>query len=85
MINIQDISDHTLLCVINKGGDINWNFFALKVMISRLRLKLIMSDNKEEAMQQCCDELRELFQKSKNIPNANNDLKIIVDKFGEIA
>ena len=83
MINIQDISDQTFCRVINENNDISWNFFALKVMISRLKLKLLMSDNKIETLQQCCAELRELFRKSSNIPNAKNDLQIIVEKFGE--
>ena len=82
-MNIQDISDQTLFRVINEGSDTNWSFFALKVMISRLKLKLTISENKEEAMQQCYTDLRELFRKSGNIPNAINDLQIIMDKFGE--
>ena len=82
MINIQDISDQTLFRVINEGGDMNWKFFALKVMISRLKLKLTMSGNKEEVKQQCYTDLRELFLKSNNIPNAKNDLQIIMEQFG---
>ena len=84
-MNIQDISDETLFRVINEGDDMNWNFFALKVMISRLKLKLTISDNKEEAMQQCFTDLRELFSKSSSIPNAKNDLQIIMEQFGKNA
>ena len=82
MTNIE-ISDQILFRVINEGGDMNWKFFALKVMISRLKLKLVMSENKEEVMQQCYKELRELFHKSNNIPNAQYDMQIIIEKFGE--
>ena len=81
MIDIQDISDEILFRVINEGGDINWNFFAIKVMISRLRLKLLMSNNKEDVMQACYSDLRELFRKSSNIPNAMKDIQMILERF----
>jgi len=81
MINIQDISDQTLYRVINEGHDVKWNFFALKVMMTRFRLKLSMSENKEETMQECFIDMRELFCKSSSIPSARNDLQIIVEQF----
>ena len=80
---MQDISDQTLFRIIYEGGDVNWNFFALKVMISRLKLKMTMLGNKEEVRQQCYSDLRELFRKSSNIPNAKNDFQLIMEKFGE--
>lgn len=81
MTNIQNISDETLLRVINEGGEIPWNYFALKVMISRLKLMLKMASNKEETKQQCYNELRKLFTQSANIPNANKDLQNIIELF----
>ena len=78
--NIQDIPNNTLLRLITESSDVHWNFFALKVMISRLKLKLSMDSN-EETMDQCCDELRELLHKSRGIPNAIKDLQIITDRF----
>jgi len=83
VINIQDISDQTLFRVINKGYDIEWNFYALKVIITRLRLMLSMSGNDNNVVQKCCTELRELFCKSENIPSAKKDLQIIVELFSE--
>ena len=80
MISVQDISDHTLLRVINEGSEVNWNFFAFRVMISRLKLKLSMM-NSDEDKQQCYTEMRELFQKSSNIPNAQKDLQLIMERF----
>ena len=79
---IQNISDHTLFRIINEGAEVNWNFFALKVMISRLKLKLSMTNN-EEVLQQCFADMRHLFRRSANIPNAQKDLQIIMDLFAE--
>lgn len=82
-MKIQNISDDTLFRIINESGEIDWNFFALKVMISRLKLMLNMAGNTEEAKHQCCEELRKLFDKSANIPNANRDLQKIIEIFDE--
>ena len=84
MADIQNISDNTLFRIINEDIDVNWNFFALKVMITRLKLKLTMTNN-EQVLQQCFTDMRELFRKSANIPNARKDLQIIVEQFGEEA
>ena len=81
MINIKEINDSTLFKIINESDDINWNFFALKVMITRLKLKLSMI-NDEKTKQECFSDLRDLFGKSVNIPNAKKDLQIITDRFG---
>jgi hypothetical protein len=78
MADIRDIPDDVLLRIISEGGEINWNFLALKVMILRLKLKLSMMDN-ETVRQQCCNDLRELFRKSSLIPNAKKDLQMIVE------
>ena len=80
MIGIQDISDEALVRVINEGGDVKWNFYALKVMISRLKLKLQLAEDKE-IIRQCCLEMRDLLNRSKSIPNANKDVKIILERF----
>ena len=83
MINVQDITDNMLLNVIQEGHEIEWNFFALKVMILRLRLKLNMSGYNEAAKQECYADLRSLFRKSSNIPSAKRDLKIIFERFSQ--
>ena len=81
---MQNISDSVLMRLINEGADVNWHFFALKVMISRLNIKLKMSamDN-EEVLPQCFADIRELFRKSANIPNALKDLQLIMELYGE--
>ena len=83
MTEINNISDETLYRIINEGADVNWNFFALKVMITRLRLKLKMSatNNEEDMLQQCFADIRDLFLRSNNIPNAKKDLQIIEEMF----
>ena len=84
MTDIHNIPENTLLRIINEGSDVNWNFFALKVMISRLKLKLSMANN-EEALQQCYADIRDLLCKSNNIPNAKKDMQIIMNLFWEEA
>lgn len=84
--NLQEISDKVLYRVINESDDVNWNFLALKVMISRFKLKLLMIDcnkinQREEMIVQCCTEMRELFLKCKNIPNAKRDIQTIKERF----
>ena len=77
MADIQNITDKTLFRIINEGGEVSWNFFALKVMISRLKLKLSMTNNSETTLEECYKDLRELFARSHKIPNATKDLQII--------
>ena len=83
MNDIKDISDCTLLRVITDGSDTEWSFFALKIMITRLKLKLSFAHGDAAIQQQCCDEMRELLVKSKNIPNAIKDVKTIVERYGD--
>ena len=80
MINAKEINDSTLFRIITESDDINWNFFALKVMITRLKLKLSMLNN-EKTRQECFADLRDLFNKSVNIPNAKKDFQIIAERF----
>jgi hypothetical protein len=81
MINVQEISDSVLWRVIKEGHEVEWNFYALKVMIMRLRLKLKMSGHVETVKQECYTDMRGLFRKSGNIPSAKKDLQIIVERF----
>ena len=86
--NLQEISDKVLYRVINESDDVNWNFLALKVMISRFKLKLLMIDcnkvnQREEMISQCCTEMRALFLRCRNIPNAIKDVQTIRDRFIE--
>jgi len=88
MIDIENISNNTLLCVIKDDNYENWEFFALKVLISRFKLKLSMIDEhkvkqRKEMAQQCCAEMRELLVKSQFIPRAYSDLQTIMERYGE--
>jgi len=82
MVDIQEITDDILFRLINESQEIEWNFFALKVMILRLRLKLSMSGYNETTKQQCYADLRDLFRKSAGIPSAKKDLQTILEHFG---
>jgi hypothetical protein len=81
MINIEDITDDALFRVITEGRGVKWNFFALEVMISRLKLMITMSNSKELTKQRCISDLREMFTKSKLIPSAKKDLNLIIELF----
>ena len=84
MIDIEKLPDSVLLFVIRDISDVKWDYLALKVMISRFRLKLSIGDiakQRKEVEQQCCTEMRELFLKSVNVPNAMKDLKNILERF----
>jgi hypothetical protein len=78
---IDQVSDEFLISIIRDAQDISWNLLALKVMFTRLKLKLTMMDN-ETTRQQCCNDLRDLFRKSGNIPNAQKDMQLIVERYG---
>ena len=80
-MDTQEISDDILFRVITESSDVSWNFYALKVIISRLKLKLHLT-NDEEAVRESCGEIRALLNKSINIPNAKKDVKIILERFG---
>jgi len=90
MISIDDIPDSTLLSVIKDGSQVNWDFLALQVMISRFKLKLSLidkdkEDQREEMMKQFCAEMRELFVRNQHIPNAKKDMQTIVQRFSKKA
>jgi len=75
---IDKISDDVLIHVIRHSNDFTWNFLAIKIMLTRLNLKLVMYQNKESVLQECCTELRNLLKNSINIPNSQADLKQIL-------
>lgn len=75
---IDKIPDSVLIHVIQHSNDFLWNFLAMKIILTRLNLKIFMfqdQDDEENILQQCCAELRNLLKKSTNIPNAREDLK----------
>ena len=75
---INKIPDDVLLHVIQHSNDFTWNFLAIKIMLSRLNLKMAMCQNKNEVLKECCKELRSLLKNSINIPNSQADLKQIL-------
>jgi len=76
---IDKISDDVLIHVIRHSNDFSWNFLAIKIMLTRLNLKLVMYQNKESVLQECCTELRNLLKNSVNIPNSQADSKQILN------
>ena len=75
---IDKIPDKVLLHVIRYSNDFAWNFLAIKIMLTRLNLKMVMFQNKDEILRECCNELRSLLKNSVNIPNSQADLKQIL-------
>ena len=76
---IDKIPDDVLLHIIRHSNDFLWNFLAIKIMLTRLNLKLVMYQNKETVLHECCIELRSLLKNSINIPNSQADLKQILN------
>ena len=75
---IDSIPCEVLIHVIRNSNDFSWNFLAIKIMLTRLNLKLVMYHNKEDVLLECCTELRNLLKNSVNIPNSQADLKQIL-------
>ena len=75
---IDSIPHETLIHVIRHSNDFTWNFLAIKIMLTRLNLKMVMYQNKDEILRECCNELRGLLKNSINIPNSQADLKQIL-------
>ena len=75
---IDSISNDTLLYVIKNSNKFSWSFFALKIMLTRLNLKISMNFENKNLLGECCDELKNLLKKSINVPNSQADLKQIL-------
>ena len=75
---VDNIPDEVLIHVIRHSNDFLWNFLAIKIMLTRLNLKMVMYQNKVEILHECCNELRNLLKNSANIPNSQADLKQIL-------
>jgi len=81
---IDSIPNDTLAQVIVNSNNYTWNFFALKIILTRLKLKLSMYNDDNEVLAGCCDELRNLLKKSVNVPNSQTDLKQILSLVSNI-
>ena len=75
---IDKIPDDVLIHIIQHSNVFLWNFLAIKIMLTRLNLKISMSKNKDTVLLECCVELRNLLKSSISIPNSQADLKQIL-------
>jgi len=75
---IDRIPDEKLIHVIRNSNDFTWNFFALKIILTRLNMKITMHQGDKLIFSECCGELRNLLKKSSNVPNSQEDLKKIL-------
>ena len=75
---IDRIPDEVLMHVIRNSKDFSWNFLAMKIILTRLKLQISMYEGNRDILSQFCDELRNLLKKSINIPNSRDDLKQIL-------
>ena len=75
---IDSIPNEVLVQVINNSNEYSWNFFALKINLTRLKLKLSMYKDDSAVIAECCSELKKLLKKSANVPNSQTDLKQIL-------
>ena len=80
MTNTIDlIPNDVLLRVIRHSNDFSWNFLALKIILTRLNMKILCNeDSGKSILAECCDELRNLLKKSANVPSSMSDLKQIL-------
>ena len=75
---INMIPDRILMHIIRHSNDFTWNFLALKIILTRLNLKIVMHHGDESIFPECCAELRNLLKKSTHIPSSRIDLKQIL-------
>ena len=75
---IDLIPNDVLIHVIQNSKEYSWNFLAMKIILTRLNLKITLHSGKKAVMPECCDELKNLLKKSANVPNAQADLKQIL-------
>jgi len=75
---INKIPNDKLIHVIRHSNDFTWEFFAMKIILTRLNLKIAMFKGDESILSGCCDELRNLLKKSVNVPHSQADLNQIL-------
>jgi len=75
---IDLIPNEVLIHVIQNSKEYSWNFLAMKIILTRLNLKITLHSGKKTVIPECCDELKNLLKKSANVPNAQADLKQIL-------
>jgi len=82
---IDSIPNDILVQVIRNSNNYTWKFFALKIILTRLNLKIRMHNNNQSIFPECCNELRILFKNSAFVPNFQTDLKQILSIAGNDA
>jgi len=75
---IDLIPNDILVHVIRHSNDYSWKFLAMKIILTRLNLKITMHGDNKSVLPECCNELRNLLKKSVNVPNAQADLNQIL-------
>ena len=75
---IDNIPNDVLIHVIRHSNDFSWNFLAMKIILTRLNLKVAMHNNDPSILPECCNELRNLLKKSANVPHSQTDMKQIL-------
>ena len=73
---IDIIPDKVLIYIIQNASNFTWNFLAIKIILTRLKLQMDM--NNEDILPQCCAELRNLLKKSINVTSSRKDLMQIL-------
>ena len=71
---IDKIPDEILAHVIRHSNDFSWKFLAMKIILTRLNLKLTMYQGDQSVLPDCCNELRNLLKRSTNVPNSQADM-----------
>ena len=79
---IDTIPNDVLIRVIRHSNDFTWNFLAMKIILTRLNLKITMCKENASVFPECCSELKNLLKQSLNIPNSQADLKQILSLVG---
>ncbi len=75
-MHVEQIPNDVWMQIIREPNKFAWNFLALKIMLTRLNMRFSMSYYSFDE-EQSCNELRMLFKKCVNIPNALKDLQQI--------
>jgi len=75
---IDNIPEDVLIHIIRNANEFSWNFLAIKIILTRLNLKILMHKDHQSVKTESCKELRNLLKKSINVPNSRSDIKQIL-------
>ncbi|NLY88465.1 MAG: hypothetical protein GX085_02440 [Firmicutes bacterium] len=80
-MDLSKIADQTWEDLILKDLDLEFEFLALKILLSRLRLK-VKTDSTPDAIKNSVEEIKKLFARFENLPSAQKDLQRIIKSEG---